>query len=102
MGKKKEKRKEKIRGNRCGSKHVFFFFIGGDEIKDGEEGQRGRERERGRKVGGRTDLSSDKKFISINNHKKSAGRRARKTGMVFWRLAVQKRSVRYDSWRLPR
>lgn len=29
-----------------------------------------RERERGRKVGGRTDLSSDKKFISINNPKK--------------------------------
>lgn len=80
----------------------IFFFHGGDEKKDGEEGQRGRERERGRKVGGRTDLSSDKKFISINNHKKSAGRRARKTGMVFWRLAVQKRSVRYDSWRLPR
>ena len=70
--------------------------------KRGEEGQRDAERERerereregkqgerGRKVGGRTDLRSDKKFISINNHKKRAGRRARKTGMVFWRLAVQ-------------
>lgn len=58
--------------------------------KRGEEGQeRHTERGRGRKVGGRTDLGSDKKFISINNHKKRAGRRARKTGMVFWRLAVQ-------------
>lgn len=69
----------------------FLFFTGGDE----KEGRRGRETGRqrkegeGGKVGGRTDLWSDKKFISINNHKKSAGRRARKTGMVFWRLAVQ-------------
>lgn len=61
-------------------------MIGGDE----KEGQRDTEkRGRGRKVGGRTDLRSDKKFISINNRKKRAGRRARKTGMVFWRLAVQ-------------
>lgn len=54
-------------------------------------GGAGRQRKEGEggKVGGRTDLRSDKKFISINNHKKSAGRRARKTGMVFWRLAVQ-------------
>lgn len=81
----------------------IFFSLGGMRKKT-ERRDRGaeKERERGRKVGGRTDLSSDKKFISINNHKKSAGRRARKTGMVFWRLAVQKRSVRYDSWRLPR
>lgn len=67
----------------------FFFFIGGDE-KEGRGGtERQRDRGRGRKVGGRTDLRSEKKFISINNHKKRAGRRARKTGMVFWRLAVQ-------------
>lgn len=58
--------------------------------KKGEEGQRETEKSgRGRKVGGRTDLRSDKKFTSINNYKKRAGRRARKTGMIFWRLAVQ-------------
>lgn len=68
---------------------TYFFFIGGDE-KEGRGGtERQRDRGRGRKVGGRTDLRSEKKFISINNHKKRAGRRARKTGMVFWRLAVQ-------------
>lgn len=33
-------------------------------------------------MGGRTDPRSDKKFISINNRKKRAGRRVRKTGMV--------------------
>lgn len=48
----------------------FFFFIGGDE-KEGRGGtERQRDRGRGRKVGGRTDLRSEKKFISINNHKK--------------------------------
>ena len=62
---------------------------GGRRKRVGGGGGGGRGRERGRKVGGRTDLRSDKKFISINNHKKRAGRRARKTGMVFWRLAVQ-------------
>lgn len=50
----------------------FFFFIGGDE-KEGRGGkERQRDRGRGRKVGGRTDLRSEKKFISINNHKKKS------------------------------
>lgn len=55
-----------------------------------EEGQRDTERQReGEKwVGGRTEGATRNSYQLIIV-KKRAGRRVRKTGMVFWRLAVQ-------------